>query len=48
MVQHHKYNLAELEDMLPFERDIYVDLLQKWIQEENDRIEEQNKRTRHG
>ena len=44
MVQHHKYNLAELEDMLPFERDIYVDLLQKWIQEENDRIAEENRK----
>ena len=48
MVQHHKYSLAELEDMLPFERDIYVDLLQQWIQEENDRIEEQNRKMKHG
>jgi hypothetical protein len=37
MVQHHKWSLTELEDMLPYERDIYVAMLQNWIKEENDR-----------
>ena len=41
MVQHHKRNLTELEDMMPYERDIYVALLQKWVEEENEKIRQQ-------
>ena len=41
MIQHHKWSLTELEDMLPYERDIYVALLQNWIQEENEKIKQQ-------
>jgi hypothetical protein len=42
MVQHHKWSLTELEDMMPYERDIYVALLQKWVEEENEKIRQQN------
>ena len=42
MIQHHKWSLTELDNMLPFERTIYVSLLQQWIKEENDRVREQN------
>ena len=41
MVQHHKWSLTELEDMLPYERDIYVTMLTNWIKEENERIKQQ-------
>ena len=44
MMQHHKYSLSDLENMLPWERDIYVDLLQQHIKEENERIREQNRK----
>jgi hypothetical protein len=27
LIQHHKYSLSEIENMIPFERDIYVDML---------------------
>jgi hypothetical protein len=27
MVQHHKYSISEVESLLPFERDIYVEML---------------------
>ena len=30
--------------MIPFERGIYVLLLEQWIKEENDRITEQNRK----
>ena len=30
--------------MLPFERQVYVELLQQWIKEENDRVTEQNRK----
>ena len=41
-MQHHKYSLTELEDMMPWEREIYIGLLMQWIKEENDRIEKEN------
>ena len=42
LIQHHKYSLTELENMMPWEREIYMGLLQKYIKEENERIEKQN------
>jgi hypothetical protein len=27
MIQHHKYNPSEIESMIPFERDLYVQML---------------------
>ena len=42
MIQHHKWSLTELDNMLPYERQIYVMLLQQWIKEENERVKEQN------
>ena len=44
MMQHHKYSLTELENMMPWEREIYIGLLTKHIKEENERIEKQNAR----
>ena len=41
MMQHHKYSLTELENMMPWEREIYCGLLQKHIKEENERIEKE-------
>ena len=43
MMQHHQYSLTELDDMIPFEREIYVSLLMEYIKEENDRIKAQNR-----
>ncbi len=40
-MQHHKYSLTELNDMLPFEREIYVQLLTQHIREENERLRDQ-------
>jgi hypothetical protein len=37
-MQHHKYSLTELENMVPWEREIYVSLLTNYIKEENDRV----------
>ena len=36
-MQHHKYSLTELNNMLPWEREIYVNMLVNYIKEENDR-----------
>ena len=35
LMQHHKYSLTEIENMMPWERDIYVGLLNQWVEEEN-------------
>jgi len=35
LVQHHKYSLTELENMIPWEREIYLSLLHQHIEEEN-------------
>ena len=44
MMQHHKYNLEEIENMMPWEREIYVGLLMKFIEEENERVKQENKK----
>jgi hypothetical protein len=41
MMQHHNYSLTELENMLPWERSIYVALLAQHMAEENARMEKQ-------
>ena len=40
MVQHHKYNISDLENLIPYERDIYVELLNEYLK----KIEEDSKR----
>jgi hypothetical protein len=35
LVQHHKYSLTEIENMIPWEREVYVTLLKQYIDEEN-------------
>ena len=43
LMQHHNYSLTELENMMPWEREIYVDMLMEHINEENKKQEEQNR-----
>jgi len=44
LMQHHKYSLTELENLIPFERDIYVEMLITHIEEENRKNEEHQRR----
>ncbi len=39
-MQHHKYSLSELENMIPWEREIYMNLLITHIKEENEKQRE--------
>jgi hypothetical protein len=41
LMQHHKYTLQDLENMMPFERQIYVTMLINYLQEEKERTEHQ-------
>ena len=34
LMQYHKYSLTEIENMIPFERDIYVALLKNYLESE--------------
>ena len=43
LAQHHKYSLAEIENLIPFERDIYVQLLQDHLEEEQQQYEQQQR-----
>lgn len=36
-MQFHKYALSDLENMLPWERKLYIDLLMAHIKEENEK-----------
>jgi hypothetical protein len=42
MVQHHKYSITEIENLIPFERDIYVDMRLEYLKEEKERRERAN------
>jgi hypothetical protein len=42
MTRHYQYSLTELENMIPWEREVYVALLIQDIEEENERIQSQN------
>ena len=33
LMQHHKYSLSEIENMMPFERQVYVSLLQQYMEQ---------------
>ena len=46
LMQHHKYSLTELENMIPFEREIYLGLLEQHIREENEKVELQKAKNR--
>ena len=37
LMQYHKYSLTEIENMMPWERDVYVSLLQNHIKEEEEK-----------
>jgi hypothetical protein len=34
LMQYHKYSLTELEEMVPFEREIYISMLIQYLEEE--------------
>ena len=38
LMQHHNYSLTELEEMLPWEREVYLNMLQQHIEDENMRL----------
>ena len=41
LMQYHKYSLTEIENMIPWERDIYVGLLKNHLEEEELKAQQQ-------
>ena len=37
LVQHHKYSIAEIENLIPYERDLYFQMLINWIEAQNNK-----------
>jgi hypothetical protein len=42
MMQFHQYSLTEIEDMLPWERQIYTALLNEHVKEQNEEMKRRN------
>ena len=40
LMQHHKYSLTEIDNMMPFEREIYVSLLTQFLEEQEEELEQ--------
>jgi hypothetical protein len=38
-MHHHRYNLSELENMMPWEREIYVALIIDHVKKENEKLQ---------
>tara|TARA_R100000234_G_scaffold2202_1_gene1914 strand:+ start:465 stop:593 length:129 start_codon:yes stop_codon:yes gene_type:complete len=41
MMQHHQYSLTELDNMIPWERQVYVQMLMDYIEREKEKLKEQ-------
>jgi len=44
LVQHHKYSLDEIENLIPFERDLYVTMLANYIKDQEEKIRARQQR----
>jgi hypothetical protein len=43
MAQHHKYSITEIENLIPYERDLYVDMLMAYLEEQKQELESRRK-----
>tara|TARA_B100001113_G_C21029158_1_gene587170 strand:+ start:841 stop:1092 length:252 start_codon:yes stop_codon:yes gene_type:complete len=46
LVQHHKYSITEIENLIPYERDVYVAMLQAFLKDEKERAEQRKQGAR--
>lgn len=46
LMQHHQYSLTELENMMPWEREIYIQMVSNHVEKENERIQKENQKMR--
>ncbi len=43
LAQHHKYSITEIESLIPYERDLYVDMLMEFLEKQKQEIESRKK-----
>jgi hypothetical protein len=41
-MQHHKYSLNEIDNMMPWEREVYISMLNQWIKEQEENQKKAN------
>jgi len=41
LMQHHKYSLLDIEQMMPWEKSVYVTMLVNFIKEENEKLQQE-------
>jgi hypothetical protein len=41
LMQHHKYSLSDIENMMPWERFIYISLLTQYLKEQEEKARDQ-------
>lgn len=46
MVQNHNWDIEALGNMIPWEREVYLIMLNEWVATENARIEKENNQMR--
>jgi hypothetical protein len=44
LAQHHKWSLTELDSLIPFEREIYINMLMEHLQKEQEQRERESMR----
>ena len=47
IMQHHKWSLSEMENLLPWERYIYIELLSQFLREEEEKAKERENELRN-
>jgi len=47
-MQHHNYALSDIENLIPWERDIYLDMLITFLKEEKEKRREEQMKRQYG
>lgn len=40
-MQHHKYSLTEIDNLIPWEKEVYLTMLNEWLKEQQQEAERQ-------
>jgi hypothetical protein len=46
LIKFHNYTLEDLENMVPWEREVYIILVENWIKEQNDQARDRASKQR--
>jgi hypothetical protein len=43
LMQYHKYSLTDIENMIPWEREVYLSMLEQYIKDEEEKASKANR-----